>query len=72
MTDFAEQIIDISHVEHVDTLEQQEINEKMAFYTQRLNTHGAEIVAKNSANVPVLDNLTSSQISEQIQNSNIR
>ena len=72
LTDFAEQIIDISHVEHVETLEQQEINEKMAYYTQKLNLHGGQIAAKHNASLPVLDNLTMKQITEQIQSAEIR
>merc|ERR1719378_1010049 len=39
LTDFAEEIIDISVVDHIETLEQQEINEKLAHYTQKLNNH---------------------------------
>ena len=72
MTDFAEEIIDISVVDHLDTLEQQEVNEKTALYTQKLNANGGRIVRDNSTEIPVLDNLTMRQINDQIQNSNIR
>merc|ERR1719300_1368976 len=56
LTDFAEEIIDISVVDHIETLEQQEINEKLAHYTQKLNIHGSRIVR---------------EINEQIQNNHI-
>jgi len=71
LTDFAEEIIDISVVDHLDTLEQQEVNEKTALYTQKLNANGGRIVRDNSTEIPVLDNLTMRQINDQIQNSNI-
>ena len=72
LTDFAEEIIDISVVDHLETLEQQEINEKLAHYTQKLNIHGNRIVRDNADQVPVLDNMTMKQISEQIQSNNVR
>ena len=72
LTDFAEEIIDISVVDHIETLEQQEINEKLAHYTQKLNIHGSRIVRENTEDVPILDNLTLKQINEQIQNNHIR
>jgi len=71
LTDFAEEIIDISVVDHIETLEQQEINEKLAHYTQKLNIHGSRIVRENTEDVPILDNLTLKQINEQIQNNHI-
>merc|ERR1719419_1925606 len=64
LTDFAEEIIDISVVDHIETLEQQEINEKLAHYTQKLNIHGSRIVRENTEDVPILDNLTLKQISD--------
>ena len=44
LTDFAEEIIDISVVEHVDTLEHQEISERLAHYSHKLGMHGPKIV----------------------------
>ena len=72
LTDFAEEIIDISVVDHLDMIEQQEVNEKTALYTQKLNANGGKIVRDNSTEIPALDNLTMRQITDQIQNSDIR
>ena len=73
LTDFAEDIIDISVVDHLDTgLEQQEVNEKMALYTQKLDAAGSRIVRDNTSSVPVLDNLSMRQIVDQLQTVEIR
>ena len=50
LTDFAEEIIDISVVDHQgDTLLQTEINEKMAFYSGKLEAAGGRIVRDHRA-----------------------
>ena len=60
-------------VDHLDTgLEQQEVNEKMALYTQKLDAAGSRIVRDNTSSVPVLDNLSMRQIVDQLQTVEIR
>ena len=49
LQDFSQEIIDISVVDHQgDTLLQTEINEKMAFYTGKLEGAGGRIVRHHS------------------------
>ena len=73
MTDFAEDIIDISVVDHLDPgLEQQEVNEKIVLYTQKLDESASRIVRDNTSSVPTLDNLSIKQIVEQLKTVEIR
>ena len=41
LTEFAEEIIDISVVEHCEALEQSEVAERLAHYQHKLSLHGA-------------------------------
>ena len=69
LTDFAEEIIDISVVDHVDTLEHQEVNERLAHYTHKLGMHGPNIVREHGvlAREAGLEGLTVKEIEEQLE-----
>ena len=72
LTDFAEDIIDISVVDHLDPgLEQQEVNEKITLYTEKLDASASRIVRDNTSSVPTLDNLSIRQIVEQMKTAEI-
>ena len=72
LTDFAEEIIDISVVEHVDTLEHQEISERQAHYSHKLGMHGPKIVKDNAVAREVgLDGLTTQEMVEQLETAQV-
>ena len=72
LTDFTEDIIDISVVDLLDPgLEQQEVNEKIAHYTQKLNESASQIVRDNKSTTPALDNLPIWQIVGQLKTDEI-
>ena len=45
LTEFAEEIIDISVVEHCEALKQSEVAERLAHYQHKLSLHGAGAAA---------------------------
>ena len=72
LTDFAEEIIDISVVEHLDTLEHQEVSERLAHYTHKLSMHGPKIVKEHGGARQVgLEELTLKEMGDQIENTEI-
>eukprot|EP00092_Neocalanus_flemingeri_P013057 GFUD01014071.1.p1 GENE.GFUD01014071.1~~GFUD01014071.1.p1 ORF type:complete len:179 (-),score=62.56 GFUD01014071.1:87-623(-) len=72
LTDFAEEIIDISVVEHVDTLEHQEVSERLAHYTHKLGMHGPKIVKEHGGEQEVgLEGLTMKEMGEQLEGAQI-
>ena len=72
LTDFTEDIIDISVVDLLDPgLEQQEVNEKILHYTQKLDASASQILRDNKDAAPALDNLPIWQIMEQLKTDEI-
>ena len=55
-------------MEHVDTLEHQEISERQAHYSHKLGMHGPKIVKDNAVAREVgLDGLTMQEMVEQLE-----
>merc|ERR1712179_413576 len=72
LTDFAEEIIDISVVEHEDTLEHQEVSERLAHYTKMLGMYGPKIVKKHPVTQAVgLEDLSMEVMEEQLEESQV-
>ena len=72
LTNFAEEIIDISVVEHVDTLEHQEVSERLAHYANKLGTYGLKLTKENT--IPkslALEGLSTQEIMNQIDNQEV-
>ena len=69
LTDFAEEIVDISIVDNSDSLEQQEINERLSYYAHKLGANGSKLVKDNSqGNIEVrLDGLSIQELKSQLQ-----
>ena len=53
-------------------LEQQEVNEKIVLYNQKLDATASRILKENRTSVPMLDALSIRQIVEQLQTTAIR
>jgi len=72
LTDFAEEIIDISVVEHVDTLEHQEVSERLAHYAHKLGMYGPKIVKDHPVTQVVgLEGLGMQDMLEQLEKAQV-